>query len=380
MRRPIVKEYRRHTRGVALTQRIGTFVRAVAALVATVAPAAFAQVDNPTFTAGTATAARGQRALGVLEVPPGPDAGVHIPVAVMHGAWPGPVLTVVAGVHGTEYASIVAAERLIDRVDPTDVTGTLVIVPVANVLAFEHKAMHVNPADGKNLNRVFPGRADGTQSERIAYALTRLVEKSDMLVDMHGGDLDESLRPYTYWTRGGNERVDATSREMALAFGIDHIILATDRPRDPAASRYLDNTAITRGKATITVEAGYAGRVAPDDVDLLVNGCLSVMRQFKMLPGRPTPVDRPVWIDSVRSVTSEHTGIFYPSVQRGAFVEQGMKIGSITDLLGRRLAEPRSPASGIVLFVNALPSIRRGETIANIGTLAPRAPAGPAQR
>ena len=353
--------------------------RALAALVFATAAAASAQVDTPTFTAGTATASRGQRALGVLEIPPGPDAGVHVPIAVIHGAWPGPVLAVVAGLHGTEYASVVAAERLIERLDPTDVTGTVLVVPLANVLSFEHKAMHVNPVDGKNLNRVFPGRADGTQSERIAYALTRqVIEKSDMVIDMHSGDLDESLRPYTYWTRGGNERPDATSREMALAFGIDHIIIATDRPRDAAASRYLDNTAVTRGKATITVEAGYAGRVPPEDVDLLVNGCLSVMRQFKMLPGRPSPVDHPVWIESVRTVTSEHTGIFFPSVQQGAFVEQGMKIGSITDFLGRRIAEPRSPASGIVLFVNALPSIRRGETLANIGTIAPRGAGGPA--
>jgi len=185
--------------------------------------------------------------------------------------------------------------------------------------------------------------------------------------------MDESLRPYTYWIRSSNEKSDASSREMALAFGIDHIIIATDRPKEAAAARYLDNTVVTRGKPAITVEAGYAGRVDPEDVDLLVNGCLSVMRQFKMLPGRPSPVDHPVWIDAVRTVTSEQTGIFLPSVQRGSFVEQGMKIGSITDLLGRRLAEPRAPASGIVLFVNALPSIRRGETLANIGVLAPRA-------
>src|SRR5262249_8935723 len=249
---------------------------------------------------------------------------------VMHGAWPGPVLAVVAGVHGTEFASIVAAERLIDRIDPTDVTGTLVIVPVANVLSFEHKSMHVNPADGKNLNRVFPGRPDGTQSERIAYVLTRqVVEKSDMLIDMHSGDLDESLRPYTYWTRSGNERAAGPSRVMALDFGIDPIITTTDRPREASASRYLDNTGVTRGKPTITVEAGYAGRVTPEDVELLVNGCLSVMRQFKMLPGRPTPVEHPVWIDAVRTVTSEQTGIFSPAVQRGSFVEQGMKIGFI---------------------------------------------------
>src|SRR5262249_32087833 len=129
-------------RTMAPSERIGMFARASAALFFLAAVAASPQVpDMPTFTVGTATAARGQRASGVLARPPGPGAGVHVPVAVIHGAWPGPVLAVVAGVHGTEFASIVAAERLIDRIDPTDVTGTLVIVPVANVLSFEHKSM-----------------------------------------------------------------------------------------------------------------------------------------------------------------------------------------------------------------------------------------------
>ncbi len=331
--------------------------------------------DLPTFTVGNATAARGKRALGALEIPAGSDAGLNIPVAVFHGAWPGPVLAIVSGVHGTEYASIVAAERLIDRLDPTDVTGTLIIVPIVNVPSFEHKAMHVNPTDGKGINRIFPGRADGTQSDRIAYVLTRqVIEKSDAVIDMHSGALDESLRPYVYWTRTGNEKQDADARAMALAFGIDHIVIATDRPKDPNASRLLDNTAVTRGKLAIAVEAGTAGRADAQDVDLLVNGCLSVMRELKMLPGKPVPVEHPIWMDGVRTVTSDHTGVFFPMVTRGNFVEQGTRLGTITDFLGRKVAEPRSPSAGVVLFINALPSIRRGETIANIGVIAPRSP------
>lgn len=345
--------------------------RAVAVLLAAVVSANARAEDLATFTVGNATAARGKRALGALEVPSGSDAGVNIPVAVFHGAWPGPVLAIVSGVHGTEYASIVAVERLIERLDPTDVTGTLILLPIVNVPSFEHKAMHVNPTDGKGINRIFPGRADGTQSERIAYVLTRqVIEKSDAVIDMHSGALDESLRPYTYWTRTGNEKLDAEARGMALAFGIDHIVIATDRPKDPNASRLLDNTAVTRGKPAIAVEAGNAGRTDAEDVELLVNGCLSVMRELKMLPGKPLTVEHPVWIEGVRTVASDHTGIFFPTVKRGNFVEQGTTLGTITDFLGRRVAEAHSPAAGIVLFVSALPSIRRGETIANIGIVA----------
>ena len=324
--------------------------RAVGIVLFAVVAASGRAQESADFTVGNATAAAGKRALGALEVPPGSDAGLNIPVAVLHGAWPGPVLTIVSGLHGTEYASILAVERLIERLDPTDVTGTVILIPIVNLPAFEHKTMHVNPTDGKSMNRLFPGRPDGTQTERVAYALThQVVEKSDALIDMHGGDLDESLRPYTYWTRTGNEKLDGTARDMALAFGIDHIVVATDRPRDPNASRYLDTTAVTRGKPAIAVEAGSAGRTEAEDVTLLVNGCLSVLRHFKMLPGTPAPVTHPVWIEGVRTVASEHTGIFFPAVERGSFVEQGTRLGTITDFLGRKLAETRSPVTGIVL-------------------------------
>jgi predicted deacylase len=331
--------------------------------------------DRPTFAVGSASAERGHRANGYLDVPAGSDPGTRIPVIVFHGAWPGPVLAIVAGAHGTEYTSIVAVERVAQRLDPAELSGTVILLPLVNLASFERKVPHVNPVDGKSMNRFYPGRADGTQTERVALAITRdVVERSDCLIDLHGGDLDESLRPYAYWTKTGNEKLDAASREMVLAFGLDHIIIATDRPKDPAASRYLDSTAETRGKPAIAAEAGHAGTVETDDVELLVRGCLSVMRSLKMLAGPPSPVEHPVWIDAVKSVTSEQPGIFTPLVRRGAYVEQGMKIGTVTDFFGNTVFEARAPASGIVLYICAVPSMRKGDTIANVGTVAPRAP------
>jgi predicted deacylase len=218
------------------------------------------------------------------------------------------------------------------------------------------------------MNRFYPGKADGTQTERASFAITReVVEKCDHLIDLHGGDLDESLRPYSYWTKTGNEKQDAISREMLLAFGLDTIIVSADRPKDPAASRYLENTASTRGKPSITAEAGHAGTVEPRDVDALANGSLSVMRYLKMLPGAPSTVESPVWIERVAAIASEATGIFYPLVTRGTYVQKGMKVGYVTDYLGTTVLEARAPESGIVLFIRAVPSMTKGETIANIG-------------
>ena len=323
------------------------------------------------FTVGTAAAAPGQKVSGTIEVPAGVDAATSIPVVVANGAKPGPVLALVSGAHGTEYASIIALEKVIERIDPSALSGTVIIVPLLNVNSFEKKVPHVNPVDNKSMNRFYPGRMDGTQTERALYMMTKeVVDKCNYLIDLHGGDLDESLRPYSYWPLSGNADQDKITREMTLAFGLDTIIIAADRPKDPAASRYLDNTANTRGKPAIAAEAGYAGTVETDDVEVLVNGCFNVMRYLKMLPGAATFVQNPVWIDNVQTVASDQNGIFYPLVKRGMYVAQGAKIGYVTDYTGRMLLEARAPVAGIVLYVCAVPSMTKGATIANIGVVA----------
>jgi len=329
---------------------------------------AAALVAQDPFRVGTASAARGTVGRGAIEVPAGADAALSIPVAVVNGAKPGPVLAVVSGAHGTEYASIIAVERLIQLLDPQALRGTVILVPLVNVPSFEQKIAHVNPIDGKSMNRFYPGKADGTQTERASLAITKdVVEKSDHLIDLHGGDIDESLRPYSYWTKTGNEKQDAISREMVLAFGLDTIIISSDRPKDPAASRYLENTASTRGKPSITAEAGHAGTVEAGDVKALVDGCVNVMRYLKMMDGPPAMVESPVWIERIASITSDVNGIFYPLVTRGTYVQKGMKVGYVTDYLGKTVLEARAPESGVVLFVRAVPSMTKGETIANIG-------------
>jgi hypothetical protein len=322
-------------------------------------------------TVGTATAARGAVARGSILVPPGVDSGTSIPVIVVNGSRPGKVLALVAGSHGTEYASIIALERIVERLDPSAIAGTVIIVPLVNVPSFERKVAHLNPVDGKNMNRFYPGNPGGTQTERASHLITtQVVEPSDHLIDMHGGDLDEDLRPYTYWTVTGRAAQDSVSRAMALAFGLDHIIISRDRPTDPAASRYLENTATTRGKPSITVEAGRVGTVMPEDVEALIAGSLGVMAYLGMVDRPADPVQHPVWLDPVVSIASEQTGIFHPLVARGTFVAEGMKIGYVTDYVGQTIFEARSPRAGVVLYVRGVPSMTRGETIASIGVVA----------
>jgi predicted deacylase len=325
---------------------------------------------HPTFMVGTATATRGKKALGVLKVPAGSDGGYDMPVAVIHGARPGPVLAVAAGAHGSEYASILAVERLIDVVSPAETSGTLVLLPIINVPSFEKITPHVNPTDNKSMNRFYPGDPNGTQTDRASFVITKeVVERCDHLIDLHGGDLDENLRPYSYWTVTGNQKQDELSRAMVLAFGLDHIIVSSDRPKDPKASRYLENTASTRGKPSFTAEAGRSGPVADNDVTVLVNGVLNVMGHLKMMQRPVTPVKSPVWIEPVLSVTAEQNGVFHPRVDRDAHVAKGAPIGIVTDYHNRKIQDIASPDAGIVLFIRALPSLKKGDTIVSIGVV-----------
>jgi predicted deacylase len=214
---------------------------------------------------------------------------------------------------------------LIGTLDPKTIAGSVIVVPLINVASFEQKVVHLNPTDRKNMNRFYPGNPKGTQSERASYLITQeVVEQSDHLIDLHGGDLDESLRPYSYWTVSGNAAQDSVSKAMVLAFGLDHII-STERPkiRRPPLSR---NTATTRGKPSITVEAGHAGTVLPADVDALLNGCLSVMGFLKMISaryaGRQAGLAR-----AARHGDGDSTEIFHPAAQRGQQVSAGTPLG-----------------------------------------------------
>ena len=167
-------------------------------------------------------------------------------------------------------------------------------------------------------------RYDGSASERIAYAITNeIIERADYLVDMHAGDANESLRPYTYWSRLGlDARVDSLAREVALAWGNDHIVIDDDRPRSRDSSVYTQNTAQVRGKPAITTETGYLG-VAADDM---------VQRN-----------------------------------ERGHTVQKGTVIGYVTDFFGTRMGDVVAPFAGAVLYVIGTPATSKGEPLAMIG-------------
>ncbi|MFQ5694409.1 MAG: M14 family metallopeptidase [Terriglobia bacterium] len=344
------------------------------AVLALLVSAAGTTAQERVFTVGTISASAGERVSGFLAVPDGVDAGTEIPITVVHGARPGPVLALIAGTHGYEYAPIIALQRVRPRLDPQQLAGTVILVHVANMPSFLARTIYYSPVDGKNLNRVYPGRADGTVSERIAHAITQeVIERADYVVDLHCGDGNEALRPYTYWMKTGDPRLDEGSRQLALAFGLDHIVIDSDRPSDPQASVYTSNTALTRGKPGITTETGQLGQTSEEWVGLAERGVWNLLRHLEMMPGEPGPptagperAEHVVWLDKYEVIRSPDTGTFHAAVKPGYTVAKGSLLGTLTDFFGNKLAEVRAPFAGLVNYVVATPPVRQGEPLAMV--------------
>jgi predicted deacylase len=280
---------------------------------------------------------------------------------------PGPVLALVAGTHGYEYTSIVALQRVRLRIDPRRLRGAVILVHMANPPAFYGRRIYYGP-DGKNLNRVYPGTPDGTVSDRIAHVITReVIDRCSHLVDMHCGDGNESLRPYSYWVVSGNRRIDAASREMALAYGLDHITIDRKRPKDRAKSGYTSNTAILRGKPALTAESGGVGRTDEESVGAHEAGVLSLLAHLGMMDAPSVRVERPVWIEPSEVLRSPVTGVWHPTVAKMQSVAEGTLVGRVTNPFGQVLHEARAPFAGEVLYVVATPPVNAGEPLAGLG-------------
>jgi len=326
--------------------------------------------DEEIFTVGAIKAAAGESVSGYLEITPLHDQGTQIPVTVIRGQKPGPVLALLAGVHGYEYPGITALQRLRQSIRPKDLAGTLILVHIANPPSFYGRTIYTSPADGKNLNRVFPGKKDGTLSERIADSITRnVIEQADFLVDLHAGDGNEVLRPYVYMPVTGNPELDAASRGMALAFGLDHIVIDETPLLPKDASVYTDQTALTRGIPAITTETGQLGSNDEHWIGLAERGIANLMRHLGMLEGTPEANQNVVWLTGYEVINSPATGIFQASVRDGYAIAENGLLGHLVDAFGNKITDIRAPFAGIVNYVVGTPPVSEGEPLAMVSRI-----------
>jgi predicted deacylase len=325
--------------------------------------------DKDAFSIGSISANPGEKVSGKLIVDKGIDAGSFIPISIIYGEKPGPVLTLSAGVHGTEYVPVIALQKILKEIDPAELSGILILVQVTNIPSFHGRAVYYSPVDQKNLNRVFPGKADGTFSERLAYTLSNeIFSRSDYYIDMHSGEFNERLLNWLYFYYGCSDKeLCRKSRKLAHAIGNTYMFpfdYSTILDSEPSVNT--DIEAMRRGVPAITVEFGDMGVVDPEILEFAVKGIKNVMKTIGMLEGEPFVTEHPLYLLDDYIITSKSNGIYYSLVDKGDHIEKDALLGYATDYWGNRIEEFRAPFSGIVVITINAPVINKEELVFHI--------------
>jgi predicted deacylase len=302
------------------------------------------------------------------------DPETFIPLSIITGAKKGPVVLMVAGVHGFEFAPILAAERLADEVDANELAGTLMIVRLAHVSSFEARTPYVNPYDRKNLNRSFPGSATGTQTERIAHALSTLViPKADIVLDVHSGDGAEWLDAFVGVYGGPLASDYPTALRAAKAFGFPNIVRYKMRTQEQIdRGRSLNRQAVAQGLPTLLVEIGENGKRDEEHIQAILSGVKGVLHELSMLGSEPSTLKAEHdirLIDGTSSIKSQYSGTWHPRHARGHRLKQGETIGVVRDYSGKILETIKAPKDGFALYGLAGPPVRAGESVLTLGTV-----------
>lgn len=313
----------------------------------------------PELTVGTAAAAPGTRARGVIEVTTLPGGRpLDIPVIVLNGAEDGPCVWVDAVIHGDEPEGTLACHMLDAELDPARLRGSVVLVPVLNVPAYE-AAQRGNPLDtfSYDLNRIYPGREGGYLTERLAHVhSTWLREVATYEISIHSGGAHSYLSE-TIFTTTQPEAI-----ELAKAMGKDWpLILKNIRPSGSPPAVMHD-----AGKHALTVELGGRPATSPREFQrcarTLADGILNVLRNYRMIDGAPTYAAR--WLTGFQhALLAPVSGLFLaePSLEFQRPMRQGDLLARIVDVYGDYLAELRTPADGMIFGLRALPNVQTGD-------------------
>jgi len=289
------------------------------------------------------------------------------PYIAIAGPRSGPTVLITAGIHAAEYTGIEAAIRLGRTISPEAVRGTIVIIPLLNRPGFYERSIYVNPEDNDNLNRLFPGRPDGTWGERFAYRLlTEIIVKCDNAIDLHAGDLIEDLVPFVIYRETHDTSLDSRIQAMANAYGARWAVKSA-----PTGERQgtLMAVAAQNGVAAMLAESGGRGQLIEEDVARHVTGVTNILRTIGAISGRPERVDPPTVVKSFEWLRSPVEGIFHCHVRVDQTVQARELVGEMTDLVGEPIAAVTAPVSGVVLFTVTSPAIKKGGLLLAIGAL-----------
>ena len=290
--------------------------------------------------------------------------GLELPCIEARGAADGPHLCLLAGIHGGEYSSIAAVVRFMNALDTSALSGRITAVPIVSMTSFRARAAFVVPEDGKNLNRCFPGSADGTFSEVLAHhVFDQLIAPADVLIDLHGGDMVEALEPFTLYNES---EASQETQALAVSFGFPYVVRVR-REGAPIGGTTADAAAAS-GIPAVIAEAGGCGLLEESAVRLHVDGLQGALAHLGMLPDNSTRapgaqqlVDRFLWL------RSGEAGWWEPLVVAGDMVAAGAHLGAVKSLYGDVVEEVVAPEDGVVLFLTSSPAVDSDGLLLGLG-------------
>ena len=318
----------------------------------------------PSYALGDLLAQAGSQVRGNCLVSLGTST-VSLPVAITHGNAPGPVLAVTAGIHGAEYVPIVAVRQFIRDLDPMRMRGTIIACLQSSPVAFQQRSAFVNPLDGQNLNRSFPGhRLAGPTARLAAWLWENLLARADYYVDCHCGDLPETLDPFTSVSPGPNGVVSEQSRALAECFEVARVIV--NRTQGSTIRE-----AALAGIPAALVEVGGGGSWSQAEADIQRRGLRRVAALTGILPAEEGARPHLPIFEDAADVLSERPGLWFPEVSIGAFVAKGTRLGRLEDAFGDAVQEILAPAAGVLSYGLSSLAAAEGDLLASIARPVP---------
>lgn len=285
-----------------------------------------------------------------------------IPITVVHGQEPGPILYLQAVSDGDELNGLAVARRVAAELRPDRLRGAVLVTLVANPGALAARQA-CDPRDHLKLNRCFPGQPDGSVTERLAHLLFHeLVLHSDHVIDLHQNSA-AAMIPEVRVRTGRRGPRHAESLELAIAFGLPHVL---DQQGPPGQ---LARAAPAVGIPTIDPELGGGPGVEPAMVELGVRGVRNVLRHLGMIDGKP-PINQPFIARRLTPVYAPVGGVIAFTARLGQPLRAGEPLGTISDLFGHDPVVVPAPADGVFWLQRSHPLVERGDSVAAIGVAA----------
>lgn len=309
-------------------------------------------------------AAPNERAEGWLEIGETASGPLRVPIVIINGAEDGPTICFTAGVHATEYAPIDAVLRLVRSVKPSALRGAIIAVPVTNMRMFESRTGFTSPLDGLNLNKIAPGRRDGSISEILADVLLReVIGTAEYHIDFHAGDFGEALYPFAGYSLTGKRDLDEKGEALARAFTPLMISLSQPESTIPPFAGSLNYSATRSGIVSILAESGGNGTLDEDDVRVHVDGALNVMRHLGMIAGDAPRNGRRIAARDRVVIRARRAGLVRLAASIGEEISVGQQLGEIVDVFGTVVERICSPGEGIVGLIWTHKVVNTGDPI-----------------